>query len=63
MKNSVLLVLPLAFAFGIGNADADTTVKIGVLSDLSSLYADIVAPDPSRRPEWPSKTSTQPNKE
>jgi branched-chain amino acid transport system substrate-binding protein len=44
MKNFALLVLPFVFAFGIGNAAAETTVKIGVLSDMSSLYADIGGP-------------------
>jgi branched-chain amino acid transport system substrate-binding protein len=44
MKTSVLLALPLAFALGPCSAQAQTTVKIGVLSDMSSLYADIGGP-------------------
>jgi branched-chain amino acid transport system substrate-binding protein len=35
------LALPLALALGIYPAHAQTAVKIGVLSDMSSLYADI----------------------
>ena len=39
------LVLSTALVFGAGSAFAqDKTVKIGVLSDQSSLYADIGGP-------------------
>jgi branched-chain amino acid transport system substrate-binding protein len=44
MRRSVLLALPLVFALGFGSAQAQTAVKIGVLSDMSSLYADIGGP-------------------
>lgn len=44
MKDSLLFALPLALALGIGGAQAQTTVKIGVLSDMSGLYADIGGP-------------------
>jgi branched-chain amino acid transport system substrate-binding protein len=47
-KMSVLLAVPLAFVLGQvlgdGAAKAQTAVKIGVLSDMSSLYADIGGP-------------------
>jgi hypothetical protein len=41
MKNFVVFVVPLAIVLGIGNAQAQTTAKIGILSDMSGLYADI----------------------
>jgi len=41
MKASLSLALPFAFALGLFPAQAQTNVKIGVLSDMSSLYADI----------------------
>ncbi len=41
MKASVFLAIPLTVVLGFGAANAQTTVKIGVLSDMSSLYADI----------------------
>jgi branched-chain amino acid transport system substrate-binding protein len=44
MKDSLLFALPLAITLGIGGAQAQTTVKIGVLSDMSGLYADIGGP-------------------
>ena len=44
MRPSILLALPLAAVLGLGRADAQTNVKIGILSDMSSLYADIGGP-------------------
>jgi branched-chain amino acid transport system substrate-binding protein len=44
MKSSVLLAVPLTFVLGLGAAAAQTTVKIGVLSDMSGVYADIGGP-------------------
>jgi branched-chain amino acid transport system substrate-binding protein len=44
MKRALFLALPLAFTLGLGTAQAQTAVKIGVLSDMSSLYADIGGP-------------------
>jgi branched-chain amino acid transport system substrate-binding protein len=49
IKKSVLFAAPLAFVLGLvpgllGAAHAETAVKIGVLSDMSSLYADIGGP-------------------
>jgi branched-chain amino acid transport system substrate-binding protein len=44
MKPSMLLAVPFALALGVGSAQAQTSVKIGVLSDMSSLYADIGGP-------------------
>src|SRR5215472_6232319 len=50
MNKSVLLAAPLAIILGFGAANAQTRtqapipVKIGVLSDMSSLYADIGGP-------------------
>src|SRR5215472_16764426 len=50
MNKSVLLAAPLAIILGVGAANAQTRtqapipVKIGVLSDMSSLYADIGGP-------------------
>jgi branched-chain amino acid transport system substrate-binding protein len=41
MRTAVLLAMPLALALGLSTAQAQTRVKIGVLSDMSSLYADI----------------------
>ncbi len=43
MKSYVSLAA-LAVIFATGTAQAQTTVKIGVLSDMSSLYADIGGP-------------------
>src|SRR5262249_59629162 len=52
----------LAVALTVGTAQAQTTVKIGVLSDMSSLYSDIggppppaAAPAPPPRPPAPTK--------
>jgi len=44
MKSSVLLIAPLALLLGVGGTQAKTTVKIGVLSDMSGVYADIGGP-------------------
>lgn len=44
MKSSVLVAMFLTLVLGVSPADALTTVKIGVLSDMSSLYADIGGP-------------------
>jgi branched-chain amino acid transport system substrate-binding protein len=44
MKSSVLYAVPLAFVLGPGAAAAETTVKIGVLSDMSGVNADISGP-------------------
>jgi branched-chain amino acid transport system substrate-binding protein len=44
MKASMTLALPFALVLGFGSAHAQTTVKIGVLTDMSSLYADIGGP-------------------
>ncbi len=44
MKTSVLLAVPMVLALGLGAAQAQTSVKIGILSDMSSLYADIGGP-------------------
>jgi branched-chain amino acid transport system substrate-binding protein len=41
MRASLSLALPFAVALGVTPASAQTNVKIGVLSDMSSLYADI----------------------
>src|SRR5437764_7138904 len=43
MKHFVSLAA-LAAALACGSAQAQTTVKVGVMSDMSSLYADIVGP-------------------
>jgi len=40
----LISVATLAVALACGNAQAQQTVKIGVLSDMSSLYADIGGP-------------------
>jgi branched-chain amino acid transport system substrate-binding protein len=44
MKTSISLALPFALVLGLSSAHAQTTVKIGVLTDMSSLYADIGGP-------------------
>ena len=44
MKIPVLVALAVSFTLSLGNAQAQTNVKIGVLSDMSSLYADIGGP-------------------
>jgi branched-chain amino acid transport system substrate-binding protein len=44
VKSSVLVAMFLTLVLGVSPADALTTVKIGVLSDMSSLYADIGGP-------------------
>jgi branched-chain amino acid transport system substrate-binding protein len=50
MRASIVLALPLAIALGASSAQAQQpgktrqTVKIGVLSDMSGLYADIGGP-------------------
>ena len=44
MKRLVSLAA-LALAASFASASAQTTVKIGVLSDMSSLYADIGGPN------------------
>jgi branched-chain amino acid transport system substrate-binding protein len=44
MRNSVVFALALAIVLGLGSAQAETMVKIGVLSDMSGLYADIGGP-------------------
>jgi branched-chain amino acid transport system substrate-binding protein len=44
MRVPVLCAFPLALALGVGSAHGQTSVKIGVLSDMSSLYADIGGP-------------------
>jgi hypothetical protein len=38
MEASLLFALPLAITLGIGGARAQTTVKMGILSDMSGLY-------------------------
>src|SRR5207249_4944990 len=43
MKHLVSLAA-LAAALACGSAQAQTTVKIGVMSDMSSLYSDIAGP-------------------
>jgi branched-chain amino acid transport system substrate-binding protein len=43
MKRFVSFIV-LPFALGLSAAQAQTTVKIGVLSDMSSLYSDIGGP-------------------
>jgi branched-chain amino acid transport system substrate-binding protein len=44
MKPSVLFAVPLTVILGFSAAQAQTAVKIGILSDMSSLYADIGGP-------------------
>jgi branched-chain amino acid transport system substrate-binding protein len=44
MRAPVLVAMLLTFVFSVGRADAEPTVKIGILSDMSSLYADIGGP-------------------
>ena len=44
MRKSLVLATVAAFAMGIGVAKAQITVKLGVMSDMSSLYADIGGP-------------------
>ena len=44
MRNCVVFALPLTVALGVGDVQAQTTVKVGVLSDMSGLYADIGGP-------------------
>ncbi|HUC61460.1 MAG TPA: ABC transporter substrate-binding protein [Alphaproteobacteria bacterium] len=41
----LLLLSALAFGLGAASAHAEITVKIGDLSDMSSLYADVSGPD------------------
>ena len=58
MKRS-LLALAIAGAFAAGAAQAqisDNVVKIGVLSDMSSLYTDLAgAGSVARRDGWRSR--------
>ncbi|HLI11780.1 MAG TPA: ABC transporter substrate-binding protein [Alphaproteobacteria bacterium] len=44
MRTHWILASLLALGLGTGSAHAETTVKLGVLSDMSSLYADIGGP-------------------
>lgn len=44
MRN-LLLASTLAFGVALGTAHAEIAVKLGVLSDMSSLYADVSGPD------------------
>src|SRR2546423_12006311 len=46
MKHLVSLAA-LAAALACGSAQAQTTVKVGVMSDMSSLYSDIGGPGPT----------------
>lgn len=41
MRASLSLALPFAVALSLAPASAQTNVRIGALSDMSSLYADI----------------------
>ena len=43
-----------AFGFATSAFAEDKNVKIGVLNDMSSLYADIGGPNSARRPRWRS---------
>jgi branched-chain amino acid transport system substrate-binding protein len=45
LKRTLLSTLVVAgFAFGAGMAQAQISVKIGVLNDMSGLYADLTGP-------------------
>jgi hypothetical protein len=53
-----LVGLAVAAALSTGAAQAqisDNVIKIGVLSDMSSLYTTSRAPGRSRPPGWPSR--------
>ncbi len=43
LKRSLLLEAAASFAFA-GSANAEDPVKIGVMSDMSGLYADLSGP-------------------
>jgi hypothetical protein len=54
----LLVALAVAAAVGTGTAQAqisDNVIKIGVLSDMSSLYTDLAGAAPSSPRRWQSR--------